>query len=114
MSTTCDMVRGSSDVRNPHGSTKVNWDPSESRLKVENANTHDLYPTIVLPGTPNHPDHPANSLNLTQKLCRTVKFGVRRQIAKEFCRNLWSSRFQTKYKLPETAPQRQDTFRCQW
>ena len=30
-STTCDMVRGSSDVRNPQvGSTKVNWDHSES------------------------------------------------------------------------------------
>ena len=32
-----------SSFRIPHG------------LKVENANTHDSYPTIMLPGTPNHP-----------------------------------------------------------
>ena len=30
MSTTCDMVRGSSDVRNPGVGSKVNWDHSES------------------------------------------------------------------------------------
>ena len=52
---------------------------------VENTtqDMHASYPTIVLPGTPNHPDHPADSFYLTQKLCRTVKFGGR-QIAKEF------------------------------
>ena len=44
-------------------------------------------------GPPNHPSAQRIPFLLTQKLCRTMKFGGRRQIARILKSKCWSSRF---------------------
>ena len=78
-------------------------------LKVENANTHDSYSTIMLPGNPQPSFCPADSFYLTKKLYvkdNEIRWEVthcKRTLKSSKC---YSSRFpnETKYK------QLQDTF----
>ena len=57
-------------------------------LKVENANTHDSYPSIMLPGTPNHPSARRIPFIWHKNCVGQWNSVVNDKFAKELCRNV--------------------------